>query len=480
MSKLLEFLKKEGPQISQQILPNWGKPAQSEEAKRKSLERAIKAESSIGRLKGVWSNNASFIYLNEQYKTPKFYKNIVECFSIYSSACYSIYHALDLHGGRLAKSELYAYCSCPIEKLKGQKLLGDYIDFLLSIGLIFDNDETYDLNPYVSTPRPSKGYAVGLSKRILMANFDDWASKINFQAWNSSEYFGEFAKFSWGHKCPSYIPGIRRNGNSPGFLIADFLIGQPEYYPNDIDFFLKKVDTISRINGFPSFMPFLICDSKFSTSAFSELKKRGIVACTTKSLFGKEYAKALTSIFDSIFSISYSISNEPDKLVELLSKIEKLIDGKTNNLRGDLFELAVALYFSQDHNNVMINQLVFSNGKNKEIDVKAETSAAIFFSECKFLKSPIKLEVVKKWLEEKVPVMKDWYKDKEQGNAKRMHFEFWSVSGFEQDALDYLSEQKGKIKKFELSFYDKAQILQKAYDIKFFKFKDIFKEYSDV
>jgi len=123
---------------------------------------------------------------------------------------------------------------------------------------------------------------------------------------------------------------------------------------------------------------------------------------------------------------------------------------------------------------------VFSNGKNKEIDVKAETSAAIFFSECKFLKSPIKLEVVKKWLEEKVPVMKDWYKDKEQGNAKRMHFEFWSVSGFEQDALDYLSEQKGKIKKFELSFYDKAQILQKAYDIKFFKFKDIFKEYSDV
>jgi hypothetical protein len=480
MKNLEEYLEKEGPKISQDLLTNWGKSTQSQEAKRKSLERAIRSDSRIAKLSGVWSNNSSFVYLNSQYKTPAFYEVITDCFRIYSSTCYSVYKAIELHGGRMSKMELRAYCCSPVENLKGHKKLEVYLEFLVSIGYIFDNDDFFDLNPSVCKVDSSKVYAIGLAKKILMANFDDWASKNNFQAWNSTETFGEFAKFAWGHKSPSYIPGIRRSFDSPGFIVADFLVGETMYYKSDIDFFIKKVDILNSIPGFPSFMPFFICDSKLDSRSFDELKKRGIVACSTKSLFGKNYADALKSIYDTICSISVSVSSFPEELVELLKKIEKLIDGKTNNLRGDLFELIVALYFTQDHNGVIINNLVLFNGKKREIDVTAETSSEIFFSECKAYKNPIKLEIVKNWIEEKVPTIKEWYKDKQSGSAKKMHFEFWSGSGFEEEALKYLTDQKINNKKVTIDFFDKSQILKKAYDIKFLKFKEYFQQYFDV
>jgi hypothetical protein len=480
MSVLVEYLKSNGPQISKDILANWGNSKQTDSAKRKSLERAISSEPTVNKLTGIWSNNASFVYLISQYKKPKFYDNLIEAFEQHSSTCYAIFNALKLHGGRLSKDELAAYCGSPIQPLKGHKYFDDYIKFLSDIMFLFDNDDTYELNPNISPPDPSKGYAVSISKGILMANFNTWASNNNFQAWDSAERFGEFAKFSWGHKSPSYISGIKKNKTIPGFLVADFLIGQTIYDENDIYFFLRKNDIIGSVPGFPKSIPILICDTKFGTNAFSELKKRGIVACTSQSLFGKQYADALKSVYDTILSISNSIGNNPDRIVTLISNIEKLVDGKTNNLRGDIFELAVALYFTQDHRSVMINQFAFFDGKKKEIDVKAESSGDIFFSECKAYKNPIKLDVVKKWVEEKVPVIANWYKHKEDGDAKKMHFEFWSVGGFEPDALAYLHEKKAKLKKYEVDFWGKTEIQQKANSSRFPKLKSIIKEYFDV
>jgi hypothetical protein len=50
----------------------------------------------------------------------------------------------------------------------------------------------------------------------------------------------EFYKLQWCFSAPSYINGIQKNKTSPGFVVADILLGK-QLGEEDIEFILKKL-----------------------------------------------------------------------------------------------------------------------------------------------------------------------------------------------------------------------------------------------
>ena len=76
------------------------------------------------------------------------------------------------------------------------------------------------------------GRSIGLetAKKIIINDFDDWASKVNLVAYGKGKgLFDEpdFAQFQWGYTAPSYIqPLYAEKEEQPGFVIADVFYGK--------------------------------------------------------------------------------------------------------------------------------------------------------------------------------------------------------------------------------------------------------------
>lgn len=473
-----EVLESEGPILSSEIIKKWSNTNSNIDTIRKKIEREIKKDN-INQIKGIWTNNQSFLYLGEQFKSTDFYDKLINALKTDSKSCYSIVHSLALHGGIIKKELLKCYVSSPTELLKGHQKYSTHLELLISNGVVFDNGgEYFELNGLIFPPSLSNFKAIELVRKVTQYHFEDWAKKIGFIAWGNYNKNEEFGKFSWCFKAPSYISGIKKDSSTPGFVLADYLFGKAEYDESDIDFFTSKVDSINMQLGIPKSIIFLIFDTKLSDGAFNKLKARGIVVSSITNLFGEEYSRMIQQILDTIANAF--INGDPAQIVTLISKIEKLVDGKTNNLRGDLFELAVALYYTTNSQVVKVSTLINFQGKQREVDVWSDRSNELIITECKAYKGKIKLADIEKWCGEKIPVIFDYYINREQGYAKKVVFEYWSINGFEDDALAFLNEKKAKIKKYSIDFFGREEIIQKANDSGIPKLKDIIKEYFDV
>lgn len=473
-----EILESEGPILSSEIIKKWSNINSNINTIRKKIEREVKKDN-INQIKGIWANNQSFLYLSEQFKSTDFYEKLINALKTDSKSCYSIICSLTLHGGIIKKELLKCYVSSPTELLKGHQKYSVHLDLLIRNGVVFDNGgEYFELNGLIFPTSLSHFKAIDLVRKVTELHFEDWAKKIGLIAWAKYKANEEFAKFSWCFKAPSYISGIKKDGSTPGFVLADYLFGKSEYNENDIDFFISKVDTVSMQSGIPKSIIFLIYDTKLSDSAFKKLKARGIVVASITNLFGEEYSKIIQQILDTIANAFTNA--DPTQIAVLISKIEKLVDGKTNNLRGDLFEMSVALYYTTNSQVVKVSTLINYQGKQREVDVWSDRSQEVIISECKAYKGKIKLADIEKWCTEKIPVIYDYYLNREQGNAKKVFFEYWSINGFEDDALAFLNEKKAKTKKYSINFFGRAEIIQKANDSGIPKLKDIIKEYFDI
>lgn len=136
------------------------------------------------------------------------------------------------------------------------------------------------------------------------------------------------------------------------------------------------------------------------------------------------------------------LKKNPDNYLEFITKINKPIDGKTNNLRGDLFELAVGYYHSRDCNNLYIGKLINFEGTTRDADVFAVFSNKIIIAECKGYKRKLSVEVIEKWLSETISIFRKYILTQDVYNNKELIFEFWSTGGFTEDAIVNLNHAK--------------------------------------
>ena len=300
------------------------------------------------------------------------------------------------------------------------------------------------------------------------------SAKQHYCIINSLQYHkGYIKKDEFSFTAPSYICGLSK----PSFVLADIMIGGSNDEEN-INFFLTKINTIKKTHKKSNFIPYLITDS-LSNEAFSKLKENGIVIGLIDKLFGREYKELMESLIDVITNISVILKKEPNKFIEIIKKFDKLIDGKTNNLRGDLFEFIVGYYHSNLCQSIDIGKIYKDDGKKKEVDVYASYQDKIILCECKAYKTPISLDIIEKWNEKIAFIYKVIEKNRSFTSDKNRDiiFEFWSISGFSEEATQYLQEKKNNLKKYKIEFYKRDEILKKAKDSNANKITDIMNEY---
>lgn len=465
-----DYIKQKGPLLSSQLIKYYEDGSTGKDAIRKRLERLPK---SIGRIRGFFKDNQTFFYYKEQQFTERYFYALIESLKTSAKQHYCIINSLQYHKGYVKKDKLASYSFSPIENLKSHKNFSNVVRDLSRIGLIIEEEDYYTLSPNISSSNKSAYKAIEIVKKNILSHFYDLNRNIGFISYNGGNFNSEFSKFQFSFTAPSYICGLSK----PSFVLADIMIGGSNDEEN-INFFLTKINTIKKTHKKSNFIPYLITDS-LSNEAFSKLKENGIVIGLIDKLFGREYKELMESLIDVITNISVILKKEPNKFIEIIKKFDKLIDGKTNNLRGDLFEFIVGYYHSNLCQSIDIGKIYKDDGKKKEVDVYASYQDKIILCECKAYKTPISLDIIEKWNEKIAFIYKVIEKNRSFTSDKNRDiiFEFWSISGFSEEATQYLQEKKNNLKKYKIEFYKRDEILKKAKDSNANKITDIMNEY---
>jgi hypothetical protein len=477
MTTVETYLREHGPILSGELIQILAEEGVSTDAIRKRISRL---RPPISKLKGFFKDNQSFFYLQEQYLKQEFYEGIKIAFKTSAKKYYSIIKSIEYHNGFIRKEHLASYSVSPIKNLKSHKNISNVIEDLKNLNIIYEDDDCYKLNDLISE-RPNNNFryykGVELAKEIILSQFYDCSRSIGLVSYESGKFHSEFSKFQFNFVAPSYIAGILKYNKKnpkpiPAFILADVLIGSKTGI-EEVDFFINKIDIIkTQIQS--NFIPYLIVEN-LSQDALKALKSKGIVIGFVNKLFGAGYEELLKSLINIVTNAGAILKNNPKDYLKLISQLKKLVDGKTNNLRGDLFEMAVGYYHSNLCQSLDIGKIFIYEGNKREIDVLAFYQQNVTVCECKAYKSKIDKQIVENWLTSKIPIIYNWLKEKD--NDKEVIFEFWSVSGFTSDAEQLLSQNKENIKKYKIEFYDEEKILKKAKQSKTQKIVEIMREY---
>lgn len=475
MYNIINVIEHDGPKLSRELIDLIVEHDNvSEETARKRLSR-LKAP--IYKLKGLFSDNQSFYYHEKNYRKPEFYDALIEALKSSGKKYFSIIKSIEYHYGFINKDRLAAFSYSPVKNLKGHRNFDSVIGQLIELGIIYEEESNYKLNSSVyiaENYQHSKSLEV--VENFLIDQFNDWSRSIGLTSYNLAQYYSEFSKFLWAYVSPSYITSLVRYNEKkmmPGFVVADILIGNKN---NDeaVIFFLKKIEVLKNFNNISMFLPFLITDY-LDHSTFKMLKEKGIIIGLVDKMFGDGYKELINSLINSITNAGAILKNNPNEYLKLIDSINKLATGKTNNLKGDLFELAVGYYHGQKCKVLDIGKIIYLKDQQREVDVLAVYDDKIIIAECKGYKNKIDKDEIEKWVSKKVSVIRQWILSIDCYAHKKVVFEHWSTGGYTDKALDYINSLN--VKKYKLEFIDFKRILEKSKEIESKKFKQILKDY---
>lgn len=475
MYNLKKIIEIQGPKLSSELIALIVENDKvSEEAARKRLSRL---NDPINKIKGLFSDNQIFFYHKKIYKKPEFYDALIESLELSGKKYFAIINSIQYHYGYINKDRLAAFSFSPVKNLKGHRRFDSVIGKLIELGLVYEEKSNYKLNSSICvTENYQHSKSLEVVENFLLDQFNDWSRSIGLTSYDSARNYSEFAKFLWAYVSPSYITSIVRYNEKkiiPGFVVADVLIGNRN---NDetIIFFLKKIEVLKNLNNISSFLPFLITDY-LDHSTFKILKENGVIIGLVDKMFGDGYKELINSLINSITNAGAILKNNPNEYLKLIDSINKLVTGKTNNLKGDLFELAVGYYHGQKCKVLDIGKIIYLKDKQREIDVLAVYDDKIIIAECKGYKNKVDKDEIEKWVSEKVSVIRQWILSIECYAHKKIVFEHWSTGGYTDEALNYINSLN--VKKYEIEFIDFKRMSEKSKGIESKKFKQILKEY---
>lgn len=296
--------------------------------------------------------------------------------------------------------------------------------------------------------------ANGLAEETALMGVKDWARKIGFGSYGqfASRYDTKSPVVSgilWDITAPSYMRPLVsvRSGNAvPGFIVCDInlrdVIGKDE-----AEAFLRKCDLAAAPQKVPPILPMLV-GYVFEPEALSLLKGKGILAITLRNLFGNELEKALRELVEMLTDLGKKISGNPEHLVKVMNNLSK-IQGASDNLLGDLFELVLGGIVKDVEGGYLktgerLRDL--QTGREAEIDVQLDRGVenGVLILECK-AKNPqarVSETDIKKWYEDRVPLIYSILRNNRTYTKKPFHFELWSNGQFSTSGLSWLKKQK--------------------------------------
>ncbi|WP_026451346.1 hypothetical protein [Aequorivita capsosiphonis] len=449
------------------------------EAARKRVQRL---SSPIHKIAGLFSDKKVFVYHSDNFQNLDYFTDLVESFKTDGKRCYSIINAIKYHQGLVPIDELANYSISPVNSIKGHMKFSSVIELLKKHNLIREtNTGEFGLHISVSeklSPNVRHIKGVQISKRLVIQQFEIWSKNIGLVSFKKGKNNNIVGGFQFAFTAPTYIDGLVGYNNKikkPGFLVTDILIGNITD-ENTVSFFLRKIAAIKASNPSLKLFPVLIVDG-ISSEGLNQLKSKGVLVASIKELFGKDYSELLKSLINTVTNAGAILKTEPEKYLQMMEKLTKLIDGKTNNLRGDLFELAVGFYFSKYSQSLDIGKRVpvTDSNRTREIDVLARNENEICIVECKGYNYPVDIEYIEIYLSEKIKEIRGWLAITH--SDKRHRFEIWSTGGYTKEALVLLKQTKDKVRKFDFDYLDQNDIKERANKLNSEKFKEILRDY---
>jgi len=451
----------------------------TETTARKRIERL---ESPIHKLRGLFADNQSFIYHSDNFNKQEYFEKLEDAFETSAKRCYAVITAINYNHGIILKTDLPNYTFSPTSKIKGHVLYSTLIEKLKLANVVLEYDnEHYCLNNLISKsvePNFRHYKAIQFVKDLVINQFTNWSKNIGLCSFKTAETNKEVGGFQFSFASPSYINGLvqyKDNVPKPGFVVADVLIGNSTTL-KQVDFFIQKIDAIRASNPTLKLFPALILDG-VEVNALNKLKKTGVLIATVRELFGESYNELLKNLINTITNAGVILKKDPESYINLMAQLTKLVNGKTNNLRGDLFELAVGYYYGKQCQSLDIGKKVRleNDPKTREIDVLASYESEIRVVECKGYNYPVDKEYIEKYLSDKIPAVRKWL-DRFYPNKKQV-FEIWSTGGFDDEATELLEKAKASTKKYSIDFFDSNKIIEKAEKLNSTKFTEILKDY---
>lgn len=458
MTSIEKILQESGPLMSSELARRLER---IESIPYNTASQRVKRDRKIIKIKGFFQSGQSLCYL-EMHENEDLYKILNENLFKYGKKYWYCLNAIKLHGGTIERKHLECLTNYPILPLQKHIPFDKVMQMFVNEGILVFNGNHYHLSPKFKRQRSSSNSVTTIDfiKNDLLSNFESLTKNTGLISYNTGEKFAEYGKFRWAFKGVSNITGLVNNGK-PGFLLADILIGAP-ICKEDVSFFIEKIKHVQSFKNAGKLIPFLLVDD-LNKEALLWLKQHGIVVGLIGELFGKKYADALKELVTILNNAGASLKQTPEKYLDLIKELRKYNEGLVNNIRGTLFEFVVGHIHSINSNSsIDLGRIILDNGAQHEIDVVANYPNKIVIAECKAVKSKIDTNYVDLWLGQKLPAFKKWFDKQETWKKKNLEFEFWSISGFTNEALMKLDYIANSATKYRLQYFQADDIRSKA------------------
>jgi hypothetical protein len=464
------YLAKTGPAMSSAVAKHLERQDFTRAAARKAIQRA-KGVHKLSKIR--FKHKEQFLYLPDQYRTERFFENLLIAFDEKESAYGIAINSLIGHHGLVPKAYFDIISGSPV-LMKKQLSSGRVLERLSEIG-IFKIDDHGDAENSVSllpaTPgladalKPSASRSRLLAEDILLVAVREWMRNLGLGSYNRVEIRSlgaqpQFGQFKWDVTAPSYVhPLVRYNKTkaNPGFIVADVLLGQ-DIAAQHLHYFLKKNILMRSQRTTAPFLSFFIAEH-FTKEAFDEGRKAGVILATTETLFGREVASGLAELIQVLNNAAQAVKGEPAQLEKLFSKLDAM-KGAELNVRGALFELLFARCLSSEAwDIVFMNRLIKDPGTGSfaEIDILAKRGKDVLVCECKgYSRNVVTEEEVKLWMNTRIPRVRGFLQQEQMFRDCHITFEFCTTSGFTPEALKLL--QRNPPRKYNLRWKDREDL----------------------
>lgn len=348
---IVKLLESHGPSLTSTFLRELENEGISPSNARKLLSRA---HGKYKRLAGVRLNkNQRFIYTDEQFGTRQYWEALEKAFYIAGKSYWAAIVELKAQGG-MCNKKLFPRISGNPAARKGQLSPQAILERLQKINLVTtieqeDGEEVVRLQPiFYHFDSPQRIHAVKLAENIALLAVKEWARKIGFGSYHSFTLRGDespaiVSGVAWDLTAPSYMrPLVSRSNDSakPGFFVCD--INLRDVLDTDVvEAFIRKYNLAAAPLNVAPIMAFLIANN-FTTEGYELARKNGILAVSTQQLFGIELARSLIDLVSLFSDMGNTAAVNPDHVKEVVNRLSK-IEGAADNLRSDLFELAVGM-----------------------------------------------------------------------------------------------------------------------------------------
>ncbi|MGR9500082.1 hypothetical protein ACU8OJ_25290 (plasmid) [Rhizobium leguminosarum] len=451
MDAIEDYLSQHGPSLTTEVAAHIMRVfTVSANTARQRVSRRADSIKSLAYL--PFPRNARFIYLEQDYGSPRFWRRLIDSLEATNSIYGATLGAILARNGIVPEAHFNIVCGAPVRQKK--HISADVVlDRLLEANLL-ERRHIEGIGTCIIQPRgedylefPSYDVRARLlSEGILLSAIASWARNNGLVSYGkvqvrSLERAPDVATAVWDLTGPCYLHSVMPKSRNavkqrPAFLVVDVLHG-PVDLPG-VSAFVRKCETLRRLSRVTCLQMFVA--DRYSREARDLLKSHGIITATTRSLFGKDFQEGLIELREFFRAIILSSTIDVEKLDALLSRFGE-IEGASLQIRGTLFEFLAARLarFEFGSDIIHMNRTYHDpavRGAKAEADLTIELGGrGLTFVECKGTApySVVPDEQFEKWLHHQVPTIYAATRHRSEWANRDITFEFWATAPLSEE-----------------------------------------------